>query len=57
MSTTEAKDLERLEREYQERKAQLRADASLSWEQKEKTIKALGDEYHRRRRELEKEAA
>jgi hypothetical protein len=65
MST--ARDLERLERDYRERKAQIRADASLSWEKREDAslswekrelaIKQLGEEHHARRRELEMEAA
>jgi lipase chaperone LimK len=54
---TKAKDLEHLERDYWERKAQIRADNSLSWEKQEKAIKALSDEYHARRRELERSAA
>ena len=46
-----------LEREYQERKVQIRADSSLSWEKQEKAVKALGEEYNARLRELEEEAA
>lgn len=52
MDTT-TKDLDRLEAEYQERKTQIRSDPELSWEQKEKAIKALGDGHQARRRELE----
>jgi hypothetical protein len=54
--TTKSKDLERLERDYRERKAQIRANSSLSWEKQEKAVKALGDEYHARRRALEETA-
>jgi hypothetical protein len=52
--STKTKDLER---DYQERKAQIRSDKSLGWEKQEKAIKALGDEFHARRRELERSAA
>jgi hypothetical protein len=51
--TTTAKDLEA---EYQRKKAEIRADSELSWEQQEKAIKALGDEYHVRQREPEEAA-
>jgi hypothetical protein len=57
MKTDVGQALERLERDYRERKAQIRADSSLSWEKQEKAVKALGDEYYRRRKELEEEAA
>ncbi len=55
MSTT--KDLGRLEAEYRARAAEIRADESLSWEKRELKIKALGDDYHRQRRELEEDTA
>jgi len=47
---------EQLESEYQERKRQIRADKSLSWEKKELAIKELGERYYRALREAEKEA-
>jgi hypothetical protein len=50
-------ELKRLEAEHQRKKAQIRSDPELSWEQKEKAIKALGEEHHARCRELEEEAA
>jgi hypothetical protein len=53
MNTAQAQALERLVREYRERKAQIRADEALSWEKRELAIKALGDEYHRARNEME----
>ena len=52
MDTT-TKDLEALERDYQERKAEIRADTSLSWEKKELQVKALGEEFYRARKEME----
>jgi hypothetical protein len=55
MSTT-AETLDRLEAEYRAKAAKIRADTALSWEHKEKAIKALGDEHHARRRELEETA-
>jgi hypothetical protein len=57
VNTEAGKALERLVREHRQRVAGIRADVSLSWEMQEKAIKALGDEYHRRRRELEDAAA
>lgn len=54
MSTTATS--EALERDYQKRKAQIRTDENLSWEQKEKAVKVAGEEYHARRRELEEAA-
>ena len=53
--TSEARAMEpdQLEAEYLERKAQLRTDASLSWEQKELQVKRLGDEHYRVRKEKE----
>jgi hypothetical protein len=48
-------DLERLDADYRRKKAEIRADASLSWEQKERQVKALGDEHHARRRSREPE--
>ena len=52
-----AKSPDQLEAEYLKHKAALRADSGLSWEKKELAVKALGDEYYRRRRELESDAA
>ena len=52
MSKT-AKHPEDLEADYLKRKADIRADAGLSWEKKELAIKALGDEYYRARKEME----
>ena len=53
----QAKTLEELEREYRNRKLAIRADSELSWEKKELQIKALGEEYHRRRKEMEETEA
>ena len=48
--TTTPEILDRLEADYLERKAKILADNSLSWEQKEKAIKVLGEEHHAQRR-------
>jgi hypothetical protein len=48
-----ARDLETLERDYQERKAQIRADNSLSWEKKEQAIRELGLRFDKDRNQLE----
>ena len=53
----QAKTLEELEAQYRRRKLEIRADGGLSWEKKERQIKALSDEYYRARRQLEEEAA
>ena len=42
----------RLEDSYRRKKAEIRADPALSWEEKERRIKALGEQHHARRREL-----
>ena len=47
----------RLEAEYRREKAEIRANPALSWEQKERQIKALGDEHNRRLKETERGAA
>ncbi len=52
---TRTQNLELLEAEYQRRKAAIRADANLSWEQKELQVKRLGNDYHRARIEAERE--
>jgi hypothetical protein len=52
MDTT-TRDLEALERDYQERKAQIRADTSLSWEKRELAIRRLGLQYDKTRRKLD----
>ena len=57
MNTEQAQALERLVREYRERKAQIRSDESLSWEKRELAIKQLGDRHYRECRKLEEEAA
>jgi hypothetical protein len=57
MDTTAARDLERLEHSYRERKAQIRADSSLSWEKKELAVRRLGKEYDRERKQAERGAA
>jgi hypothetical protein len=44
---------EKLEAEYRKRKAEIRADASLSWEKKELAIRRLGLEYDKARKEGE----
>ena len=49
--------LEDLEAKYRQRKLAIREDSGLSWEKKERQIKALSDEYYRARRQLEEEAA
>ena len=54
--TTTAKDLEALERDYRAKVAKIRADNSLSWEQKERKVRELGLEYGRVRKELEEDA-
>jgi hypothetical protein len=54
---TQAKTLEELVCEYCRRKLAVREDPGLSWEQKERQVKQLGDEYYRARRRLEGEAA
>jgi hypothetical protein len=43
-------EMEALERDYQKRKAEIRADASLSWEKRELKIRELGLEYDQARR-------
>ena len=57
MNTERAQALERLVREYRERKAQIRSDESLSWEAKERRIKELTDRHYRACRQLEEAAA
>ena len=52
----QAKTPEALESEYLKRKAEIRSDETLSWEKQELSIRQLGDEYYRRRRELEEES-
>ena len=42
-----------LEAEYRREKDQIRRDPALSWEQKERRIKALGDELRARAREAD----
>ena len=42
-----------LKAEYLKRKAAVRADETSSWEKKELKVKALRDEYHRARKEME----
>ena len=49
----QTKTLEELEREYRRRKLAIREDPGLSWEKKELAVKALGEEYHQARREME----
>ena len=44
---------EQLEAEYRRRKLAIREDPALSWEKKELAIKALSEEYHRARKEME----
>jgi hypothetical protein len=53
---TQVKTLEELEAQYRRRKLEIRADATLSWEKKELSVKALSDEYYRQRRKLEEAA-
>jgi hypothetical protein len=48
--TTAAKEMEALERDYRRRVAEIRADASLSWEKRELKIRELGLEYDQRRK-------
>jgi hypothetical protein len=54
--TTKTKDLETLGRDYRERKAQIRADSSLSWEKKERAIRELGLKFDKERKQLEEAA-
>ena len=49
----QTKTFEELEVEYRRRKLAIREDPALSWEKKELAVKVLGDEYHRRRKEME----
>ena len=46
----------RLEAEYRRERAEIRADPGLRWEEKERRIKALGDELRVRLGELGREA-
>ncbi len=50
-------ELALLDAAYRRKKAEIRETPGLSWEQKERQIKALGDEHYARRREMEKEDA
>jgi hypothetical protein len=45
----------RLEAEHRREKAAVRRDPGLSWEHKERRIKALGDEHRARLKELRRE--
>ena len=56
MSTT-TKDLEALERDFEGRKAEIRADETLSWEARERRIRELGLRFDKERKELERSAA
>jgi hypothetical protein len=49
--------LEQLERDYLASKRQIQENPALSFEKKQLQIKALGDEFYARRRELERSAA
>ena len=53
----QTKSPDQLEAEYRRRKLAIREDPGLSWEKRELAIKRLGDEFYRRRREMESEAA
>ena len=55
--TKEAKDLDRLEADYRAAVAKIRQEPGLSWEKQERTIRELGLEYDRKRRQLEEDAA
>ncbi len=46
----------KLEADYRRKKTEIRQDPELSWEQKERAIKALGDEHYARLREIERGA-
>ena len=46
--------LARLEADYRREKAEIREDPALTWEQKERRIKALGDEHYARLRQMER---
>ena len=50
-TTANAEALERLEVEHRQRVREIRQDPALSWEKKELAIKALGEDYHRTRKE------
>jgi hypothetical protein len=54
---TEDESPAKLDAEYRRKKAEIRQDPGLSWEQKERQIKALGDEHYARIREMEREGA
>ena len=43
-----------LEADYRRKRAEIREDLGLSWEQKERRIKALGDEHYARLRQMER---
>ena len=45
-----------LEADYRRKKAEIREDPGLSWEQKERQVKALGEEHHARMKEREQGA-
>jgi hypothetical protein len=57
MDTTATKDLERLEKEYRRKVAEIRSSPGLSWEKKERTVRELGVRYDQDRNELERSAA
>ncbi len=48
--------LARLEADDRGKQAEIRQDPELSWERKERLVKALGNEYHAWLKELEREA-
>ena len=56
-NTPGATGAESREAAYQRKKAEIRANPELSWERKEREIKVLGEEHHRRLKELERGAA
>ena len=47
----------RLEADYRQKKTEIRRDPALSWETKERRLKALGEEHRARLKELERGAA
>lgn len=53
--TTTTEVLERLEADYRAKVAKIQVDESLSWEKRERTIRELGLEYDRQRKEAESE--
>lgn len=54
---TEGHEFARIDQEYRESKAKIRADEDLTWEAKERKVRELGLEYDRKRKEAEEAVA